>query len=140
MRNVRTTALRSTALLLFLALPLRLGAEMPREALSAAELRLALKKLNAVGSVLYIAAHPDDENTAFLAWGSKGALVSTAYLAITRGDGGQNLIGPNRPSCWVSSGRRSFSRAADRRLPAVLHARHRLRLLQESCRDALDLE
>jgi LmbE family N-acetylglucosaminyl deacetylase len=93
MRNIRMRALLTAAVLLVLALPLRLGAEMPREAMSAAEIRLALKKLNVVGSVLYVAAHPDDENTAFLAWGAKGKLVSTAYLAITRGDGGQNLIG-----------------------------------------------
>ncbi len=85
--------LRSALLIPLLALPVRLGAEMPREAMSAAEIRLALKKLNVVGSVLYVAAHPDDENTAFLAWGSKGKLLSTAYLAMTRGDGGQNLIG-----------------------------------------------
>ena len=77
-----------------LALPLRLLAGAPAEAMSAAEIRLALKKLNVVGGVLYVAAHPDDENTAFLSWGAKGQLVSTAYLAITRGDGGQNLIGP----------------------------------------------
>ncbi len=62
--------------------------------MSAAEIRLVLKRLNVVGGVLYVAAHPDDENTAFLSWGAKGQLVSTAYLAITRGDGGQNLIGP----------------------------------------------
>ncbi len=76
-----------------LALPLRLFAAVPQEAMSAAEIRLALKKLKVVGSVLYVAAHPDDENPAFLAWGAKGRLLSTAYLAITRGDGGQNLIG-----------------------------------------------
>ena len=93
MRNIRTRAVACLALLVLLGLPLRLDAEMPKEAMSAAEIRLALEKLNVVGSVLYVAAHPDDENTAFLAWGSKGALVSTAYLAITRGDGGQNLIG-----------------------------------------------
>lgn len=90
--------LRKTAplagLALLLAFPLRLRAGAPPEAMNAAEIRLALKKLNTVGSVLYVAAHPDDENTAFLAWGAKGKLVSTAYLAITRGDGGQNLIGP----------------------------------------------
>ena len=45
------------------------------------------------GSVLYVAAHPDDENTALLAYLANGALVRTAYLSVTRGDGGQNLIG-----------------------------------------------
>ena len=52
-----------------------------------------LKKLNVLGSVLYIAAHPDDENTAVLAYMAQGKLVRTAYLSLTRGDGGQNLLG-----------------------------------------------
>lgn len=47
-----------------------------------------------MGGVLYIAAHPDDENTDLLAWLAQGRKVDAAYLAITRGDGGQNLIGP----------------------------------------------
>ena len=81
-------------LALLLALLPRLEAAAPAEAMDAAEIRLALKKLNTVGGVLYVAAHPDDENPAFLAWGAKGKLVRTAYLAITRGDGGQNLVGP----------------------------------------------
>ncbi len=60
---------------------------------SAAEIRLALRKLRVVGSALYIAAHPDDENTALLGEWSRGRLVRAGYLALTRGDGGQNLIG-----------------------------------------------
>lgn len=60
----------------------------------AAEIQLALKKLNVLGSVLYVAAHPDDENTKLIAWLSKEKLVNTGYLSLTRGDGGQNLIGP----------------------------------------------
>jgi LmbE family N-acetylglucosaminyl deacetylase len=60
---------------------------------NAAEMQLALRKLGVVGSVLYIAAHPDDENTNLLAYLSKDQLVRTAYLSLTRGDGGQNLIG-----------------------------------------------
>jgi len=59
----------------------------------ASKLKLAIKKLNVLGSVLYIAAHPDDENTAFLAYASTGELLETGYLSLTRGDGGQNLIG-----------------------------------------------
>ncbi len=43
--------------------------------------------------VLYLAAHPDDENTRMLTWLSKGMRVDAAYLSLTRGDGGQNLIG-----------------------------------------------
>ena len=57
------------------------------------ELAIALKKLTVLGSALLIAAHPDDENTAALAYLAKGRCVRTAYLAITRGEGGQNLIG-----------------------------------------------
>lgn len=59
----------------------------------AGERRLALDKLSVLGSVLYIAAHPDDENTAMLAYLAKGRRLRTAYLSLTRGDGGQNLIG-----------------------------------------------
>jgi LmbE family N-acetylglucosaminyl deacetylase len=53
----------------------------------------AIKKLNVLGSVLYIAAHPDDENTRLIAYLSKDKLYRTGYLSLTRGDGGQNLIG-----------------------------------------------
>jgi LmbE family N-acetylglucosaminyl deacetylase len=60
----------------------------------AAEIQLALKKLQVLASVLYVAAHPDDENTRLIATLANGRLADTAYLAMTRGDGGQNLIGP----------------------------------------------
>jgi LmbE family N-acetylglucosaminyl deacetylase len=60
---------------------------------SSSEIKLALKKLNTVGSVLYIAAHPDDENTRLLAYLATEKLLRTGYLALNRGDGGQNLIG-----------------------------------------------
>lgn len=62
--------------------------------LNASEIQLALKKLNVLGSVLYIAAHPDDENTKLITWFANEKLMNTAYLSLTRGDGGQNLIGP----------------------------------------------
>ena len=64
----------------------------PRSFDSAA-LKLQLKKLTVVGNVLYLAAHPDDENAAVLAYFSRGRLLRTGYLSLTRGDGGQNLIG-----------------------------------------------
>ncbi|MDR3628364.1 MAG: PIG-L family deacetylase, partial [Ignavibacteriaceae bacterium] len=64
--------------------------------MNSSELKLALHKLNTLGSVLYIAAHPDDENNALLAWFAKGRLLRTGYLSLTRGDGGQNLIGPEQ--------------------------------------------
>ena len=60
----------------------------------AAELQQALDKLQVLGSVLYIAAHPDDENTAALAYFSKGRKLRSGYLSMTRGGGGQDLIGP----------------------------------------------
>ena len=52
-----------------------------------------LKQMEVLGSVLYIAAHPDDENNAFLPYLTKERRYRTAYLSLTRGDGGQNLIG-----------------------------------------------
>jgi LmbE family N-acetylglucosaminyl deacetylase len=61
---------------------------------SSSEILLKMNKLNVLGSVLYVAAHPDDENTRLIGYLSKEALVNTAYLALTRGDGGQNLVGP----------------------------------------------
>ncbi|MCP4725241.1 MAG: PIG-L family deacetylase, partial [bacterium] len=64
--------------------------------LPGAEIQIALQKLNVLGSVLYLAAHPDDENTALLAYLSKGRKYRTAYLSLTRGDGGQNLLGTEK--------------------------------------------
>ncbi len=60
----------------------------------ASQIKLDLKKLNTLGAVLYVAAHPDDENTRAIASLVSERLVNTAYLSMTRGDGGQNLIGP----------------------------------------------
>lgn len=62
----------------------------------AAQLQLAVRKLGVIGSALYVAAHPDDENTAMLAWLANDRLYRTAYLSVTRGDGGQNLIGEEK--------------------------------------------
>jgi LmbE family N-acetylglucosaminyl deacetylase len=64
-----------------------------RELSGSAELKLALEKLQVLGKVLMIAAHPDDENTAVLAYFARGKKVRTGYLSLTRGEGGQNLIG-----------------------------------------------
>lgn len=62
----------------------------------AGEILLQLKKANVLATALYVAAHPDDENTTMLAWLAKEKLARTAYLSCTRGDGGQNLIGPEQ--------------------------------------------
>ncbi|MGB1450406.1 MAG: PIG-L family deacetylase [Marinirhabdus sp.] len=53
-----------------------------------------LQDLNFLGSALYIAAHPDDENTRLISFLANGLHARTAYLSLTRGDGGQNLVGP----------------------------------------------
>jgi len=55
---------------------------------------LALRKLGTTGSILYLTAHPDDENNAALAWMSRGLGLRGALMSLTRGDGGQNEIGP----------------------------------------------
>ncbi|RPD39689.1 PIG-L family deacetylase [Chitinophaga barathri] len=62
-------------------------------AMNAADIQVQLKKLNTLGSVLYVAAHPDDENTRLLAFLARESCYRTGYLSLTRGDGGQNLIG-----------------------------------------------
>lgn len=61
--------------------------------LQAADILLQMQKLNTLGTVLYFAAHPDDENTKLIAYLASERKVRTAYLSLTRGDGGQNLIG-----------------------------------------------
>lgn len=62
--------------------------------LSSSEIHQSIEKLNFLGTALYIAAHPDDENTRLISYLSNHMNARTAYLALTRGDGGQNLIGP----------------------------------------------
>ncbi len=61
---------------------------------NASEIYSQIQKLNFLGSALYIAAHPDDENTRLISWLSNDVHARTGYLSLTRGDGGQNLIGP----------------------------------------------
>ena len=60
---------------------------------SSTEIYKKIKKLNFLGSVLYVAAHPDDENTKLISYFSNHLNARTGYLSLTRGDGGQNLIG-----------------------------------------------
>ncbi|MGB5379061.1 PIG-L family deacetylase [Muriicola sp.] len=61
---------------------------------SSTDIYHSLEKLNFLGSAMYLAAHPDDENTRLISYLSNEVHARTAYLSITRGDGGQNLIGP----------------------------------------------
>ncbi|HBR94684.1 MAG TPA: LmbE family protein, partial [Opitutae bacterium] len=73
--------------------PFATAESRPIEPLASGALLLSLQKLNTLGSVLYVAAHPDDENTKLIAYLANGERVDTTYLSLTRGDGGQNLIG-----------------------------------------------
>ena len=61
---------------------------------TSSDIQLALQKLDVLGTVLYVAAHPDDENTRLITWLANDQKYRTGYLSLTRGDGGQNLIGP----------------------------------------------
>jgi LmbE family N-acetylglucosaminyl deacetylase len=70
-----------------------LSAQQPAKP-NAVEIYNQIRKLNFLGSVLYIAAHPDDENTRLISYLSNEKNARTGYLSLTRGDGGQNLIGP----------------------------------------------
>ena len=82
-------------LLITLILQLALFAQTPKT-YTASEIGQQINKLNVLGSVLYIAAHPDDENTRLLAYLANEKLYRTGYLSLTRGDGGQNLIGDDQ--------------------------------------------
>ena len=79
--------------LLLVILVLTGAAAQPPEDRGAMGLAQALNRLDVVASVLHTGAHPDDENSALLSWLSRGKGARTAYLSITRGDGGQNLLG-----------------------------------------------
>ena len=61
---------------------------------TSSEIYESIQKLNFLGSVLYVAAHPDDENTRLISYMANHVKARTAYLSLTRGDGGQNLLGP----------------------------------------------
>src|SRR4030042_6759574 len=82
-------------LLICIIYSISIYAQQP-DLMNSAETQIALKKLLTFGSVLYVGAHPDDENTANLAYFSKEKMMRAGYLALTRGDGGQNLIGSEK--------------------------------------------
>ncbi len=90
--NMNHQILRYIFFALLILLSVATSAQSPRP-MSSSEIALGLRKLKVLGSVLYIAAHPDDENTRLLAFLAKEKLYRTGYLSLTRGDGGQNLIG-----------------------------------------------
>ena len=66
----------------------------PASPMTASDVLQELRNFREFGSVLYVAAHPDDENNRLLPYLARGRALRTAYLSLTRGDGGQNLIGP----------------------------------------------
>jgi LmbE family N-acetylglucosaminyl deacetylase len=93
---------------------------------SSGELHAGIQKLGVLGSALYVAAHPDDENTRLIAYLANVDQVETAYLSLTRGDGGQNLIAPDISELLgltrtqellaarrIDGGKQFFSRAND---------------------------
>jgi LmbE family N-acetylglucosaminyl deacetylase len=84
--------LLAAVLLVALVAPTRAQRLFPGEI----EIRQALERLNTLGSVMMIGAHPDDDREVVLAYLSRGRHVRTAYLSLTRGEGGQNLIGPEQ--------------------------------------------
>ncbi len=77
----------------FLLISTHLFAQEPNK-LTSNEIYEKIQKLNFLGTALYIAAHPDDENTRLIAYLANNVKARTGYLSLTRGDGGQNLIGP----------------------------------------------
>jgi LmbE family N-acetylglucosaminyl deacetylase len=81
------------SIFLFLGLYIPYSNAQILQSYNSSDIYVELQKLNTIGSVLYVAAHPDDENTRLLSYLAKEKKVRTAYLSLTRGDGGQNLIG-----------------------------------------------
>ncbi|WP_299061626.1 PIG-L family deacetylase [uncultured Polaribacter sp.] len=79
--------------LVFLLISISIFAQKPSK-LTSNQIFEKIEKLNFLGTALYIAAHPDDENTRLIAYLANNVKARTGYLSLTRGDGGQNLIGP----------------------------------------------
>jgi LmbE family N-acetylglucosaminyl deacetylase len=111
--------------ILFYSALLPLNAQAPVKR-NAAEIYEAMQRLNVLGSVLYVAAHPDDENTNLLSYLSNFRKFDARYLSLTRGDGGQNLIGPEQAELLgvirtqellrargIDGAKQAFSRAND---------------------------
>ena len=93
---------------------------------TSSEIFAKIQKLNVLGSAMYLAAHPDDENTTMISYLANAKHINTAYLSLTRGDGGQNLIGPELKELLgvirtqellaarrIDNGQQFFSRAND---------------------------
>lgn len=117
---------RFFAAIIFLLIPSAFFAQSPMPPKSAGEILHDIKRLQVTGKVLYMAAHPDDENQRIITWLGRGEGLETGYLALTRGDGGQNLIGNEKgPSLGmlrtqellgarrIDAGKQFFTRAYD---------------------------
>jgi LmbE family N-acetylglucosaminyl deacetylase len=102
------------------------AAAVPRPPLTAAEILQELKSFRVMATVLHVAAHPDDENTQLIAYLARGRGFRTGYLSLTRGDGGQNALGPELgeklgvartqellAARRIDGGRQFFTRALD---------------------------
>ena len=118
-------ALAKAGALALCLLSFEVNAQKPAKP-NAADLHQAIKKLNVLGTVLYVAAHPDDENTRMISYLRNAKLYDVTYLSLTRGDGGQNLIGSEISALLgvlrtqellmarsVDGGKQMFSRAND---------------------------
>src|SRR5690554_2505232 len=79
--------------ILFFFIGLNLFAQQSKQ-FASNEIYHEIQKVNFLGSILYVAAHPDDENTKLISYFSNQVKANSAYISLTRGDGGQNLIGP----------------------------------------------
>ena len=128
-RGQRSTPklLLGAAALVWLLLPLLAAAGPTAEAdRGSLAIEQELREFRVFGSVLYVAAHPDDENTMLITYLARGRGYRTAYLSLTRGDGGQNLLGPEfgdllgvirtqelLAARGLDGGRQFFSRARD---------------------------
>ncbi len=114
-----------TLLVLILAALQTAWGQSPRR-WNSGDIHDAIVKLNFLGSALYVAAHPDDENTRLISYLANDVKANVAYLSLTRGDGGQNLVGPEIEELLgvirtqellaarrIDGGRQFFSRAND---------------------------
>lgn len=124
--NCLMSRFRSLIVLLVISLAASPAATPPTPMSGTAELQQTLEKLNVLGSVMMFAAHPDDENTAVIAYFARGRHMEMAYTAATRGEGGQNLIGTEQGDLMglirtqellaarrIDDGQQFFTRAID---------------------------
>jgi LmbE family N-acetylglucosaminyl deacetylase len=125
-KNYTTNPLRAALAALLLTLTATMASGQRPAKPTPADIHQQIKKLNVLGSVLYVAAHPDDENQRFISYCANHALYDVTYLSLTRGDGGQNLIGPELreqlgvlrseellAARSIDGGKQRFSRAND---------------------------